>query len=184
MAFDWTKIDGYREDMSADEKLALLNDYEEIVPEPEPAPAPEPAGKTVSKKMYDDVASELAKVKKQLRSKQTEDEQRESDRAEKEESMRLELEQLRKDKTLAAYRAAYLAQGYDEKLADEAATAMAEGDMESVFATMKKHAANAEKALRAKILKETPVPPAGGAPDEAAAKAAEARLRAHFGLKQ
>ena len=27
MAFDWTQVDGYRDDMSAEEKLALLNEY-------------------------------------------------------------------------------------------------------------------------------------------------------------
>lgn len=177
MGFNWTKIEGYREDMSADEKLALLDGYEE-----QPAPEPEPGNRTVSKQLYDNLASELAKTKKELRSKQTEDEQRESDRAAQEESMRQELEQLRKDKTLFTYRAAYLAQGYDEKLADEAAAAMTDGDMDTVFALMRKHAANTEKALRAQILKETPVPPAGGAPDEAKAKEIAAKLRANFGL--
>ena len=29
MSFDWTKIAGYREDMTADEKLALLDTQEE-----------------------------------------------------------------------------------------------------------------------------------------------------------
>ena len=34
MAFDWTTVDGYREDMSADEKLALLDNYEPAQPAP------------------------------------------------------------------------------------------------------------------------------------------------------
>lgn len=183
MAFDWTKIDGYRDDMSADEKLALLDNVDQPAPEPQPEPEPAPQpGKTVSKKLYDDVASELAKVKKQLRSKMTEEEQAKADREANDEAIRLELEQLRKEKTLSTYRAAYLAQGYDEKLADEAATAMTEGDMEGMFAVMRKHAVNAEKTLRAQILKETPVPPAGGNPDDAKAKEAAAQLRKHFGL--
>jgi hypothetical protein len=39
---DWNTIEGYREDMSADEKLELLNNYDPPAPaqaEPEPAPA-------------------------------------------------------------------------------------------------------------------------------------------------
>lgn len=36
MAFDWNSIEGYRDDMSADEKLALLDN----MPAPEPAPEP------------------------------------------------------------------------------------------------------------------------------------------------
>lgn len=184
MAFDWTRIEGYREDMSAEEKLALLDNQEQPAPieEPAPSPAPHPTEKTVSKKLYDETASELAKVKKQLRSKMTEEEQREADRAANDEAVRLELEQLRKEKTLSTFRAAYLAQGYDERLADEAATALTDGDMDAVFAAMRKQAVNAEKALRAQILKETPVPPAGKEPSEAQVKAAEAKLRASFGL--
>ena len=41
MAFDWNTIEGYREDMSADEKLELLNNYNPPEPAPsDPAPAP------------------------------------------------------------------------------------------------------------------------------------------------
>lgn len=42
MAFDWTKVEGYDESMSADEKLALLEKIEEPKPEvkkEEPDPA-------------------------------------------------------------------------------------------------------------------------------------------------
>ena len=60
MAFDWTSIEGYREDMSADEKLELLNNYDPPAPaqpEPETAPAepknadpaPAPAAKSAAK---------------------------------------------------------------------------------------------------------------------------------------
>ena len=40
MAFDWTKIEGYREDMTAEEKLALLDN--DPAPDPTPAPKPDP----------------------------------------------------------------------------------------------------------------------------------------------
>lgn len=166
MAFDWTKVDGYREDMSAEEKLSLLNDFE--MPEPEKA---EPQGKPmVSKTMYDKVASELASAKKQLRSRMTSDEAAEADRAAKLADMQAELDQLRKEKSHSTYKASYLAQGYDESLAEEAASAMIEGDSDGLFAAMRKHAAAAEKALRAQILKDTPVPPASDEADEAALK--------------
>ena len=175
MAFDWTKVDGYREDMTADEKLDLLNDYTE----PEPAPAPT---NVISKSQYDKVSSELAAAKKQLRSKMTEDEQREAERKANEDSMREELETLRKEKTISTYKAAYMGQGYDEKSAEEAANAMADNDMDTVFALMKKQAATAEQALRMKILKETPVPPAGNDPETDKNKRFDAMLRESFGL--
>ena len=38
MAFDWTKIEGYREDMTADEKLALLENHEPSKPTEPTAP--------------------------------------------------------------------------------------------------------------------------------------------------
>ncbi len=198
MSFDWTKIAGYREDMTADEKLALLDSEEEenqppaepetekqapAQPEPEQQPPVKPSPGLISKVQFDKVASELAKVKKELRARMTAEEQKEADRMANDEAMRLELEALRKEKTLNSYKASYLAQGYDERTAEDAATALADGDMDTVFALMKKQAISTEKALRAKILKEIPVPPAGDPPSADMEKKKELEsLRASFGL--
>lgn len=158
MAFDWTKVDGYREDMTADEKLELLASYE--APNPEPAPE-ERRGPTVSKAQFDKVMSENASLKKQMRSRMTEDEQREEDRRASEEALRQELETLRKEKTISGHKASYLALGFGDDMAAEAAQALADGDTDNVFALTRKHITALERELRAKILKETPVPPAG-----------------------
>ena len=194
MAFDWNQLEGYKEDMTPEEKIALLENYDPPAPKNDPAPTPNPApnpdptpapkgGATVSKAQVDKVASELAAVKKQLRGKMTEDEQKEYERQAKQEEMETELNTLRREKALAGYKSSYLAQGYDEQLAEEAATAMVDGDMDTVFAVMKKQSVNAEKAMRAKILKETPVPPASDNPDEETKKKEEAKkLRGYFGL--
>ena len=190
MAFDWTKVKGYREDMTAEEKLSLLENMDtdpnpQPDPEPDPAPTPSKAPSRegmISKAQFDKVSKELAAAKRQLRAKMTNDEIEEERRRQEQEDMKLELETLRKEKTVSNHKASFLSQGYDEALADEAANAMADGDMETVFAVMRKHSVNAEKALRAKILKETPVPPAGDDPNEAKAKKEMADLRASFGL--
>lgn len=191
MAFDWTKVEGYREDMTAEEKLALLENMEtepqpnndpEPAPNPSPAPAPNHKDGVISKAQFDKVSKELAAAKRQLRAKMTNDEIEEERRRQEQEDMQLELETLRKEKTVSGHKASFLSQGYDEALADEAANAMADGDMETVFAVMRKHNVTAEKALRAKILKETPVPPAGDNPEDAKAKKEAAELRASFGL--
>lgn len=190
MSIDWTTVEGYREDMTAEEKLTLLESHEPTAPaeetaaeaKKEAAPAAPQKG-FVSKAQFDKVTSELAAAKKQLRSKMTEDEQREADRTASEMAMREELDTLRKEKMLSTYKAAYLGLGCDEKLADEAASAMADGDMDAVFSAMKKHLTSMEKELRAKILKETPVPPAGNNPDDAKEKQRLAALRANFGLR-
>ena len=158
MAFDWTKLEGYREDMTAEEKIALMDSYTE--------PAAPDTSKLIAKTQFDKVASELAEAKKQLRSRMTADEQAEEARKTAEAEMKAELEELRRDKKLSNYRASYLAQGYDEELASLAATAMLEDDTEALFAVMKKHSANMEKALRAQILKDTPTPPAGDEANE------------------
>lgn len=187
MAFDWTKVEGYREDMTSEEKLALLDSVEmenTTNPTQENTPSPAANKNVVSKAQFDKVASELAAAKKQLRSKMSEDEQREADRAAADAAKDEELKLLRREKALNSYKASYLAHGYDEKLAEEAAIAMVDGDSDAMFAAMKRHAANVEKDMRAKILKETPVPPNGNGPDPEAEKLRNqmAAMRASFGL--
>ena len=157
MAFDWTKVEGYKADMTDAEKVALLEKFT----------MPEPTEGIIAKaQQFDKVSSELAAVKKQLKEKMTEDEQREAERLAVEKEMKEELDTLRKEKTVNPYKASFLAQGYDEKLADKAAKAMADGDMNTVFAMMKQHGEDREKALKAEILKGTPTPPAGEGGDE------------------
>ena len=180
MAINWTEIEGYREDMTAEEKLQLL---ENAAPNDPPAPAPAPSRNMVSKAQFDQVSSELAAVKKALKGKMSEDEQRELDRQAERDAMETELKALRREKTLAGHKASFLAQGYDDALAEEAATAMVDGDTDTVFTAMKKHQAALEKAMRAQILKETPVPPAGDDPNNDQKKKEDMeKLRKYFGL--
>lgn len=160
MAFDWSTIEGYKEELSAEEKLALLANYEMPKPQDDADIADKLKG-YIPKAQFDKASSEIASLKKQLRSKLSEEEMREQDRVASEEAMRQELETLRKEKKISSYTASYLSQGYSDDLASAAAVAMAEGDTEALFAVMNKHKTAAEKALRAQILKETPIPPAG-----------------------
>lgn len=194
MTIEWEKIDGYREEMTAEEKLELLekhnptpnqesNSEPKQESKPNPTPNPAPHGGTVSKAMYDKVSSDLAAAKKQLRAKMTEDEQKEADRLATEQAMKEELETLHREKTLNCYKASYLSQGYEEALAEATATAMVDGDMDTVFVNMKKHSDSMEKTIRAKILKETPAPPAGDDPEGKGKKNKElAALREAMGL--
>lgn len=192
--FDWTKIEGYREDMTSDEKIALLENYDPTAQgepnnspapvNPEPTPAPVPKGNEGKvKAQLDKALSEVSALKKQLRNRMSDDEQKEAERQAEQEAIRTELETLRRDKTVSSYKASCLALNYEEALADEVAVAMADGDMDTVFEAMKKHGVTMEKNLRAKILKDTPVPPAGSDPNNDAKKMKEmADLRASFGL--
>ena len=189
MNIDWSSIEGYREDMTADERLALLEKYEP--PQPESAPQtqeqsaePKP-GSFVSKAAFDKAASEIAALKKQLRSKMSDEEKREQERVERqeaEETMKAELEQLRRERTMSVHKAQFLGLGFDEESADSAATALVEGDLDTMFALMKKQQQAAERNLRAQLLKETPR--AGGSlgNEDGAAAARIQRIRAAMGL--
>jgi hypothetical protein len=165
--FDWGKVSGYREDMTAEEKLALLME-DDAIPEPSP---------TVSKDVFDKTASELAKVKRELREKQTAEETAEAERAAREAAMDEELKTLRREKTISTHKASFLALGYDEKLASTAAEALADGKTEAVFAAMGQNLDAVKKAADTAALDNTKKPPAGDPPT-----ADNADLRGYMGL--
>lgn len=205
MAFDWTSIEGYREDMSADEKLELLNNYEPPAPaptEPEPAPAdpkaadpaPAPAAKNAAKptnplmaevawkRERDKLTSENGNLRKELRKYMTEQQAREAEQQAEMEAKVAELEQLRRDKSIADLTANFLGRNYDEVSAKQAAEALLDGDTNALFDIMAKRDIAQEKALRAKILAETPKPPASDPNSEEAKRKDNERLRVMFGL--
>lgn len=155
MAFDWTKVDGYREDMTAEEKIELLGGYE--------PPADESAK---WKSQFDKTSSELASVKKQLKAKMTEDEQREAERAASDAAMREELETLRKNEAIRSNKVSLMGMGYDEAMADEMASALYNGDNKAIFEAMKKHGEALQKSLKEEILRNTPTPPGGTKDDD------------------
>lgn len=149
MVFDFTKLEGYREDMTAEEKLALLENFK-----------PEAFG-LVKKESLDKATAEAAEYKKKLREKQTEEERKEAERLEAEAALRAELEALRREKIVSEHKAKLIGLGYDERLAEETANALAAGDMDKVFANQKVFIENVRKAERAAVLAGEPKPPAG-----------------------
>ena len=142
-------IENY-ENMSTEEKLAALEAYE-----------PDMSG-WVRKETFDKTASELAAEKKAKREKMSEDEAKAAEAAEKLAAALERAEKAEHALAVNGYAKSYLAMGYDEKLANSTAEALAKGDMETVFKNQKAHADAREKALRAEMLKQTPPPPAGG----------------------
>jgi hypothetical protein len=116
----------------------------------------------VAKAVFDKKASEAAELSKQLKSKMTQDEQAAAKQAEALAAMQSELESLRADKAISEYTAQFLGLGYDEKLAKSTAEALHNGDMAVVFKNQAAFMTTREKAMKAELLKNTPVPPAGG----------------------
>lgn len=160
MKIDITKIDGYREDMSADEKLSLIGKYD--------VPDPDYTG-FIKKDQFDKTASELAEWKKKHNAMLSEEEKKEAERAEAQRKIEEEIATLRKDKTVSESKAKYLALGYDEKLAEETAKALADGNMEKVFANQAVHIENIKKAAAAALLAGDQRPPAGRGDEDAPA---------------
>lgn len=152
MKIDVTKIEGYA-DMTAEEKLKALESME--------IPDPDYTG-YVKKDVFDKTASELAAKKKELTAKLSEDEQKAQREQEEREELQSKYEKLLHESEVSRYKAKLLGMGYEEKLADDTAEAMANGDSEKVFGNQKKHLEAVEKKIRAEALKDTPKPTGDG----------------------
>lgn len=164
MAFDWTKVTGYREDMTAEEKVELLKGFE--------IEAPSPGEGYVSKKLYDAAASDLAAVKKQLKERMTSEEAAQAEREASDRALREELNLLRRERSVSMFKAKLLEAKYSAEDAEKLAIAAADGKMDVFMDVIAKANASVEKNLRAEILKNTPRPGAG-TETEASDKATE-----------
>ena len=125
---DVTKIEGYA-DMTPEEKLKALEGYD--------VPDPDYSG-YVKKDVFDKTASELAAKKKELTEKMSEDEQKKAKEAEERQALEEKYNALLRENAVSKNKTKILGLGYDEKLADETAEAMADGDLEKVFKNQKK----------------------------------------------
>jgi hypothetical protein len=151
MKIDVSTIEGYA-DMTAEEKLKALESFE--VPEPDYTGY-------VKKEVFDRTASEAAGYKKQLRETQSAEEVAKQEAAERMQEMEARLKQYETDKQVSDYKASLLGLGYDAKLAETTAKAMANGDMATVFKSHATHIASMEQAIKSELMSSTPKPPAG-----------------------
>lgn len=124
---DISKIDGYA-DMTPEQKIAALEAFE--------TEDPDYSG-YVKKDIFDKTASELAAKKKELNEKLTEDEQKKQKEQEEREELQSKYDKLLRESEVSKFKAKLLGMGYEEKLADATAEAMADGDTEKVFANQK-----------------------------------------------
>lgn len=149
---DVSQIEGYA-DMTPEQKLKALEEFEIADPD---------YSSYVKKDIFDKTASELAKKKKELDTKLTEDEVQKQKEQEERDTLQANYEKLLRDSNIAKDKVKLLALGYEEKLADETAIAIADGDTEKTFANQKKHLESVEKKVRAEALKDTPKPTPDG----------------------
>ena len=158
MKISTDSIQGFAEMSDADKVTALLG---------LDVPDPVDLSGYVKKEVFDAKATEAANLSKQLKGKLTEDEAAAAEREAKWAEMETKLKELETEKTISTYKASYLAMsGFDEKLAEETAKALAEGDMKAVFANQQKANAAYEKKLRAEMVKQDPKPEGAGGGNE------------------
>ena len=178
MKIDISKITGYAE-MSADEKLKALEEYEFD------APAPKDNGDEVTKlkAALSKANSDAAEWKRQFREKQTEAERAEAERAEREKAVEDELRTLRRDKTVSGYQAQCLALGYTQELALRAAEAMADNNAAAIMACQQEFLDAKQKELEAAALNKQPTLTTGSPPTaQGADLEALNKQRRYFGL--
>lgn len=151
MKIDTTKIPGF-DAMTAEQKAAIIG--------MEFPDTPDYSG-YVKKDLYDKAASDAANWKKKHNELLSEDERRKQEHDEHQAALETELASLRKERTVSSYMAKYMAEGYDEKLARDTATALADGEMDKVFANQSQFLATRTENLKKELLKSTPRTPAG-----------------------
>lgn len=170
-------IEGYAE-MSAEDKLKALEEYEFETPAPKDSEEVTKLKNALSK-----ANSDAAEWKRQFREKQTEAERAEAERKEHEAAVEDELRTLRRDKTVSGYIAQYLALGYTQELALKAAEATADNDAATIMSCQQEYLAAKTKELEAAALNKQPTLTPGAPPTaKQAEEEATNKLRQHFGL--
>lgn len=154
---DTTAIEGYSE-MTPEQKLAALESFEY---EDHAADA-EKYRNQASK-----ANSEVAEWKRKHNALLSEDERQKQANAEELETLRNQVAEMQKEKTIAGHKARFLALGYAESLAEETASVLVNGEAEKVFQNQKKFLEAHDKAFEADLLKGTPRPQAGSVGDNA-----------------
>lgn len=146
---DVSKIPGYAE-MSAEEKLKALEDYE-----------------------YDDGASEIeryknatskanseaAEWKKKHNALLSEEEKAKQENADYIAKLEKQNAELLEERDVAKHKTELLAMGYSEELATETANALFKGDIAKVLKNQATFVAEQKKAVIAESVKNTPIPP-------------------------
>ena len=140
--------DKYKEGMSFEELMAL--DIE--------VPKPDMSG-YISKTRFDEVASEAANYKKQLRANMSDAEAKAAEDAEKYAAIVAERDLLKEERDITKYTQKLMSIGYDDKVASDVATALYKGDTEAVISAMAKFEDAQKKSAVADYVKGTPIPP-------------------------
>jgi hypothetical protein len=140
--------DKYTEGMTIEDLMALEIEEPKI-----------DMSKFVSKETFDKTASEAASYKKQMRANMSEAEQKALADAEEKKALQERVAKLEGEKAIAENSKGLVAIGYDEKTANEVATAFMNGDFATVISAQAKFVDAQRKSVIADAVKGTPKPP-------------------------
>lgn len=153
-SIDTSKIEGY-ENMTAEEKVKALEAY--TIADPD-------YSGYVKKDVFDKTASDLAKAKKDLKDRMTEEEIKKAEAEAELQKYKEQAESLQREKNIAENKAKFISLGYDDALATETAEALEKGDMATVFKNQHTVIENVKKFAKGEAMAST-TPPAGKATD-------------------
>ena len=142
--------DAYKEGMTIEEINAALANVE--------IPSDQSAEIERLKAALTKSNSENAEWKKKHREALSEEERKAQETADLIKRLQEENATLTRDSNVSKHKARFLGMGYEEALANDAAVAMVDGDMEKLFSYQQKHQEALEKKIRADALKSTPKP--------------------------
>lgn len=109
--------------------------------------------------------TEAAEFKNKLRDKLSDDEKKKTEEAEKLDKIIKENEELKRSISISEKKSKLIGMGYDEKMADETATAMIDGNLDKVLENQSKYLETQKKVIETDLLKKTPRPNGGNGGD-------------------
>ena len=113
------------------------------------------------KREKDKASSDAAKYKKEAMANKSESEQRAIEKAEADAKIQEELAELRKESAINKFEKNFVALGYSEEMAKQAAEAQYEGNNDILFQLQKKFLTEKEKSIKAQLMKTMPAPSIG-----------------------
>lgn len=113
------------------------------------------------KRKSDKDSSDAAYWKKQAMASKTESEQKAIEKAEEDAKLRNRLAELERESAINKFEKNFVALGYSEDMAKQAAEAQFESDNDTLFQLQKKFLAEKEKSIKAQLMKTMPSPSIG-----------------------
>lgn len=144
----------YREGMTFEEVAAALENVVVYTDE-------DVRTRFVAKNIFDKTASELAAAKRNGTAAAAQAKTELEQAMERIAALETESKEAKRNASIASIKASLLAQGYDDALADETATAMEDNNLAKIIENQGKFLANKTQAIKDELLKDTKPPVTG-----------------------